>query len=133
MNGNVHRADVHLNYPVDIALTQIGQRNIISKQKGKARVIVFKIERLPHAGRKLVDKTEHALVPAGMLLIHQIGCKFKPDRFILPFTQMQRPHSALRVFDRQGQMRIGLIKPVVEHIINFVFIDGEKRLTGLNS
>ena len=85
MHRYVYRAYVHFYNALDFVLGNIGKGYIIAEKKGKARVIVLKIKAFAHSGRQLVYKAENALIAAGVLLIHKVGFKFKPQLIVFPF------------------------------------------------
>ena len=82
---------------------------------------------------KLVNEAENALVPAGVLLVHEIGFKLQPQRFILPLSDGNGTLFPLRIPHRHRQTGIGLVKPVIQHIHDGVAVQGNKGLPCLDS
>lgn len=70
MHRDVDGRDLHADDAVDFSLVQVGQRDIVAVQKGKAGVIILKIQRFTQSGRQLVDKTENALIGAAVFFVH---------------------------------------------------------------
>ena len=62
LERNVDRFQMIADHTLNILLTHIGKRNIISLKKGKPGIIILKIQRLTHTWRHLVNKTEHTLI-----------------------------------------------------------------------
>ena len=92
MYRDIDGADMHIDDPLDLMLRQVGQRDIVAEQEGKAAVVILKIETVPHAGRHLINKTEHALVTTGMLAIHEVGLKFEAKLFLFVFPDAYRAY-----------------------------------------
>ena len=135
--GSVYRhvdgADVHFDNPGNLVLAEIGQGDIISKEEGKPGIVVLKIQALPHPLGKLVNKAENALVPAGMLPVHEIGFKFQAQRLILPFADMNLALFPLCIGNCQDQAGIRLIEPEIQNIHNGIAVNGHQGLPGLNA
>ena len=47
-----------------VLLGQVGQRDKVTRQKAVAIIVIFDVNRPPHAARRLSDKTELAFVGA---------------------------------------------------------------------
>ena len=128
--GGVYRdkdgADVHLEDAVDLTVGEVGQRDIVAEQKGKPLVIVFKVQRFPHAGRQLVDKAEHAVVRAAVFFVPEVGLEIAAERLILPFFYLQGTALAvLAEFQRKTRRRC--IELVVQRVAQRVAVDGQQR------
>jgi hypothetical protein len=46
---HVDGRDVHFNYAVNVAVGHVGERNVVSVEKGQPRVVVLEIEGVAHA------------------------------------------------------------------------------------
>ena len=79
MNGNIDGANMHVNNPLNFRLRKICKGNIITEKKGQTGVIILEIYTLPHTLGILIYEAEDAFVFAGLLFVHQRGCKFKTD------------------------------------------------------
>ena len=62
LERNVDRFQMIADHTLNILLTHVGKRHIISLKKGKPGIVILKIQRLTHIRRHLVNKTEHALI-----------------------------------------------------------------------
>lgn len=70
---------MHLDDTVNFVVGQVCQRDIVAEQEGELLVVILKIEWLPHTGRQLVNKAEHAVIGAAVLFVAQIGLKLQPS------------------------------------------------------
>ena len=122
MNG----ADVHLEDPGHLVFGQIGQGDVIAEQEGQAAVVVLEIQALPHTRRHLVDKAEYAFVPAAVLLVHQVGGEGQPGFPAGVPVEPENPPFSLRRFDHGGQAGLVQIEAVIEHVRDFVAVEGQQ-------
>ncbi len=130
MHRDIDRRNPHLDDPVDVPVGEVGQGDIVAKQKGHPAVVILKIEGFPHPRGHLVYKTEHAFVLAGALLIHQVGFKLQPDVIILPLADLYRTRFASPQ-QIQNDPPAGHIKAVIEQVVNRVPVDRRQRVTRL--
>ena len=132
VHRHVDGADVHLEDAVHLPVVDVGQRDVVAKQEGEPVVVVFKVQRLPHAGGQLVDKAEYALVPAGALLVHKVRLKLQAQLGVLGLDQL---HLVALPAPPQGepQLPLGFEKAVVQHIDDFVAVDGHQHVPRLDA
>ena len=64
VDGNIDRHDVIADDAFLFLWAQIRQRDVIAVEKGHPFVVVFDVERVPHARRHLIDEAEDALIGA---------------------------------------------------------------------
>ena len=122
MNGHVDGADVQVDDPLGLPLTEVGQGGIVAQQEAEPLVVVLDVEGRPHVGRHLIHKAEQAVVGAAVHLVHQIGGEVQPQIAALLLTDGDRP--LLPVLCKpQHHHRIIAVKPVVQHIHNVVAVD----------
>jgi hypothetical protein len=129
MYRNVYRRDVHLNDALNLSFTDVCERNVISVQEGKARVIVLEIAGFAHPGGILVDEAKDAFILAGLLFIHQRSCKFKPYFEIVFFLSEAEIFCFSVAQNSQLDLFFAKVKTVVENIENFMRIDRNKIVT----
>ncbi len=86
--------------PLHILIRHIRQRHIIPLQKGKPGIVIFKIQRLPHPLRHLVDKTENTFIVAGTVIIHQPVFKLDPQILVVLLVNFQQPFFIVRPADQ---------------------------------
>ena len=87
-------------------IAHISECHIISLQERQAGIIIFKVKRIPHSGRHLVNKTKYTFIPAGTVFIHKTGTEFHPKLFICIFPDLQLPLLAIRLFDQKQKLFI---------------------------
>lgn len=112
-------------------LGQVGQGDVIAEQEGQAAVVVLEIQTFPHTGGHLVDEAENAFVPAGMLLVHQIGLKIQADILLICLTEPHPPRALLR-FQHKLQPGIHQIKPIVQHIFHGMAVYADQPISRLD-
>ena len=64
VHGDVERREPEVDDALDLAVRQIGQRDVVPVEEGQPVVVVLDVEALPQTGRQLMDEAEHALVGA---------------------------------------------------------------------
>ena len=109
--------------PVELALVEVGQRDVVPVQERQAEVVVLDVEALAHAARQLMDEAEHALVGAG-------GDLAGPRRLELDAEVgsaaveggLERAAGAL---DGEAQARLAPVKVEVDHISEWGAVDGQ--------
>ena len=132
MNRNIDRRHLHFNDSANIALIHIGKRNIISHQKRKPRIIILKIQRFSHSGRKLVDKAKYAFVAAGTLLIHKKGLKLKTDIVICRFFYNNIKKLRAAVYKKPYPWFRNIIS-VIKNIVNILTINPHQIISTLHT
>ena len=132
----VHRhidgADAHLQDAVHFPVVNVRERNVVAEQEREPVVIILKVEGFPHPLGQLVDKAEDTLVPAGALLVHQIGGKLQAQRGVLGLDQLQLIGLSPSC-QAQAQLPLRLEKPVIQHVHNVVAIDAHKHIPRLDA
>ena len=61
---------MHLYNAVNLVFGNVGKGDIVSEKERKAGIVVLEIKTASQSFRKLVNKTENALISAGMFFIH---------------------------------------------------------------
>ena len=89
MKGNINRLQVIPCDPLNVVVAHIGQSDIIPLQKRKPGIIIFEVQRLPHAFWHLIDKTEHTFISAGAIFIHQALLEFQAQIFLIILLNLQ--------------------------------------------
>ena len=121
VHRHVDRGNVHFDDAVNVAVMQVGQRDIVAVQKGKAAVIVFEIKGGTEPFGQLVDKAENALVGTGVLFVHQGRFKVQPDVVIRAFVNGNGVRRAVPC-EFYGHALIGKIKAIVQHVGDFIAV-----------
>ena len=80
MNGNIERGCLPLKNPEELIVIHIRQGDIVAHHHAQPPVIILDIQRIPHAFRKLVDKTEQAVIAAMARLQRDGLVQAKPER-----------------------------------------------------
>ena len=83
MDGYIQRAYPALQDPLELCLPHIGQGYIVPHDERHAPVIVLYVQGTANALWHLVDKAEHAFVPAGLHPVHKAGFKAQPQGCVL--------------------------------------------------
>ena len=126
VDGDVHRAHVQIDDPLDLPGGEIGQGDVVSQQKAEPGVVVFEIHRFPHALGQLVDEAEDAVVGAGAGIVHQVALKVQPQVAALPLVH---GHVVLRpVGTAQQHVKPGVVgvELVVQHVQHPLAVDGDQ-------
>ena len=126
VNRYIHRADVHIYYPLHLGVGEIGQRDIIAEKEREPRVVILEIEAVPQPLRELVDKTKDAFIFAAVLLIHEVCLKLKPDIVALILMDDDQLRAAVRVLQNKPQLAVVEIEAVVEHVVYLFAVDAYK-------
>ena len=117
---------------LNILFLQIGQRNIVTLQKGKTRIIIFKIQCISHTRRHLINKTENTLIMAGMIFIHHTILKFHSQVFLKFLFYLQLPFFSIWLPNHSNQIFFIAKIVVVQYISNRLIIDGYQLISRLN-
>ena len=120
MNRYIY-AQLHLDNSVNVFLTEVCQRNIITLQKREARIIILEIKSLAHIGGHLVDKTENTFVAAALFLIHQKSPELQSEIVILAFGN-QNGMTAAAAPDKKLRADFRRIVHIVQYVCNFVTV-----------
>ena len=83
-----------------ILVRHVCQRHIVALQKGKTRIVVFKIQCFPHSLRHLVNETENTFVAAGTVIVHQSVFKLDPQILRVILIDLQQPFFPGRLGDQ---------------------------------
>ena len=103
---------------------EIRERDVVAEQEAQARVVVFKIHGFAHAAGELVDEAEDAGIGAGARRVHQVALKIEPQVAALRLFDMQGIPRAVRPLQRHVQNPVIGEEFVVEHVEDFVAVDG---------
>ena len=120
--------------PVNVMIRHVGQCDIVSLQKAEPRVIVMKIQGIPHPRRHLINKAEDAAVFTGAVLIHQPALKFQPEilhgvffdlqfpilRFLIGKSQLKEFRGMLSLADHNGKDFLTDHIPVIKNILHLL-------------
>ena len=128
MYGHVNRRDVHFNNAIHIPLLQISQRDVVSVQERQTGIVIFEVQTLAHALRKLVDETEYALIFAGVLFVHQGRLEFQPDIGIRALSDRYLKQLRIAV-DLQHNRFFSQEKTVIQHIADLTSVDGDQIIS----
>ena len=123
VKGNIDGREMVLDNSVDIVVIHIGQRNIISLEKGKSGIIILKVERVTHSWRHLIDKAENTAVAAGTVLVHKAVLKSHTEILLIVLLNLKLPFLTVRLAHKQLNVIIIQQIVVVEHILNLRTVD----------
>ena len=132
MHGYIDRCQMEPDDPVDILFRHIGKRNVISLQEGKSGIIILKIQSFPHSLWHLVNKTEHTLVMAGMVFIHQTVFKHKSDILRIILLNLQLPFFATCFPYQKHNIFFLDQKLIIKYIFDFFSVYSQQKITGFN-
>ena len=133
LEGNVDGLQAESDDPLQIMPAHVGQGHIVSLEEGQPGIVVFKIERIPHPRRHLVDKTEDALISAGTVLVHQPLLKFHSQVFVTLFLNLQLPLLAVRLLDQQYKLLFLYIVAVIKYILDLLPVHCQQLIPRLDS
>ena len=128
MDGDVDRADVHIDDALHLVLGQVRQRDIVAEQERQTAVVILEIQAVTHTGRQLIDEAEDALVAAGALLIHQIIGELQPQFLELLLFDAHGAPVSLRRFHDQLQTRIRDEEAIIQHIVDLAPVDRQQLI-----
>ena len=115
-----------------IMVGHVGERHIISLQKGKPGIVVLEIQRGPHARRHLVDKTENALVGAGTVIVHQAVFKDDSEILLIFLIDLQKPLLSRRLFHQHlHEIVLGQIL-IIEDVLHCLPVYFQKPVPGFD-
>ena len=130
LKRDVNGRHVIFDDALHIHIRHVGERYIISLQKGKPGIVVLKIERRTHSRGHLVNKAENTLIRAGTVIVHQSVFKNDTKVFFIILINLQQPfftggfrHQNLHIFIL-GQILI------VEHVLYCLPIYLEEPVPG---
>ena len=83
MHRDVNRGDVHLDNSVYLCVGDVCKCDVVAKQEGKSRVVVFEIKCVAQTFWHLVDKAENTLVFARTLRVHKESFGFDTKVVVL--------------------------------------------------
>ena len=123
---------MHLGNPLYILFCKICSSYIVSLQKRKPPVVIFKINCIAHTVRILIDKAKYALISAASFLIHKKSIEFKSDVVILRFSyfNVKKLRSAVNF---QYNLFFGYSESVVKNITDIESVNRYKYVVRLNS
>jgi len=129
MHGDIEWAETLFNDFRNVQLIQIGESDEIAKHEGKAKVIIFDMQRVADAGAHLVHKAEDAVVDAGAAaMLHrfdaQRGFPVLSDVEGVSFSIPQK---------LDGKFFVCAVKLQIEKIGDGVAIDADDFIIGLQT
>ena len=133
MKGNINRLQMILYNPVNIMITHICQRDVISLQEGESGIIIFKIKCLSHSFRHLVDEAEHTFISAGTILVHQPLLKLDAQIFLIVLLNLQLPLFSVRLLDQKYKFFVIYKIMVIKNILYFLVIDTDQAVPRLHA
>ena len=131
MKGNINRLQVIPCDPLNVVVAHIGQGDIIPLQKRKPGIIVFEVQRLPHAFWHLIDKTEHTFISAGAIFIHQTLLEFQAQIFLIILLDLQLPLFSVFLLHQKSQELIIYIIMIIKYVLDLLPVDGKKNIPRL--
>ena len=129
VDGDIHRAHMQGDDPVDLPRGEIGQGDVVAQQKAQPCVVILEVHRRAHALRKLVDEAEDTVVRAGTRPVHQVALKIQTEVPALLLVNMQPVFRAVRTGKLQVQVPVIGIELVVKDIEDAFSVDAEKPVT----
>ena len=132
MKRNIYGCQMIIDDPVNIMIAHIGQRHIITLQKGQSGIVILKIQSIPHTRRHLVDKAEHALIPAGTVLIHKAVDKGNSQILFQILFDLQLPFLTIRFSYQHGQVLIICQIMIIKYIFYWFTVNGNKLIPRLD-
>ena len=131
VHRHVYGAYVQGDNALNLALGEIGERDVIAKKKAQTRVVIFKIHGFAHAARELVYKTENAVIGAGTRRVHQVAFKIQPQIAALGLAHGELMARAVRPFQHHGELRVIGKELIVEHVNYHIAVYGDKLIPRL--
>ena len=110
MHRNVQRREPLFDDPLHFGLTDVGQRQVISKQKRQPIILVLDVQRSADVFRILMDETKHALVLAS----HRFD-RFELQTKRFPFPADERDLAVLRL-NRRAPPDVAGVELKIDHI-----------------
>jgi len=124
MHGNVYRAYAHFYYALNFPFAYVGEGDIIAEKEGQPGVVILEIQALAHSRRHLVDKAEHALIFAALMLVHQKALKLKSAGI----ARDKIEHPAVRLLYNKREPFALAVKAVIKKVKNLVTVYRDKRV-----
>ena len=113
---------------LDLTLGEVCQGEIVAHEEGETGVVIFKVQRLPHAGGHLIHKAEDAFVFAAHLTVHQIGFKLQPQVVVFVLIHNNGTDLSFLIAQQDLQVFIGHIEPIVQHVGDCVAVDTDEGI-----
>ena len=128
MDGDIYRAYMQVDDPLDLPLGEIGQRDVISQQEAQPRVVVLEVHGLSHAFGELVYEAEDAVVGAGAGRIHEIALKVQAQ--VAPLVLHKRHRVLLSAGAAEHHCKGAVVSEelVVQHIQYFIAVYRNKAV-----
>ena len=128
-SSDVCSSDLLFDNPLEIALRNIGKGNVMSGQKRQPEIFIAKIERLPHAGRILIDEAKRAIITTHA---HFDRFKIEAESIVGILLNFKNRHFAFAL-DFQIDELFGNQKAVVDHVLHLVPVDAAQNVAGLQT
>ena len=132
MDGDIDGADVEVDDPLCFTLGKVGEGGIVAQKEAHALVVVLDVQGGAHIGRHLIHEAEHAVVGAGVHLIHEI--RLKVETQIAAFLLTDGDGALLSLaLQRQDGFAIEAVKTVIQHVHHSVAVDGAEGLSNADT
>src|SRR5581483_7038068 len=129
VDRDVERREPELQDALDLALREVGQRDVVAVQEGEAVVVVLDVEALAEPSRQLVDEAEHALVGAGRDLGRRGRLALEPE----PLAPLPPQHDRARLARPVGLDRQRLLARLdveVDQVSEVAAVDAQEPVPG---
>ena len=129
MYGHVERAKPFLDDPCEVQLGEASESREVAIQEGESVVVVLEIERLPHAGRELVDEAELTVVVTCLHAVEDRRIQADPYRLALALGNDELHDVAIAA---HSEPRIRIIDQllVLDDVVGYDPVDGHQLITG---
>ena len=121
------------NDSICVFILHIRQSHIVSLQERQSRIIIFKIQRLPHVRWHLINKTKNTFIVTGFIIIHQTVFKNNPRILVIIFLYLQFPFFSVWFTDQQSQQYIVNQKMIIKNILNRLSIYFQQNIAYFDS
>ena len=127
MDGDIDGTDVQVNNPLCLTLGKVGEGGIVAQKEAHALVVILDVQGGAHMGGHLIHEAEHAVVGAGVHLIHEI--RLKVETQVAAFLLADGNGALLSLaLQRQDGFAIVAVKTVIQHVHHGVAVDGAEGL-----
>ena len=96
LKRNIHWFHMIIYNAINVMIRHVCQCDIISLQKRKPGIIIFKIKCITHTFWHLINKAENTFIMAGTIVIHQTIFKLNPDIIFILFFYLKLPFFPVR-------------------------------------
>ncbi len=132
MDRDIERRESFGDDPLEIQFGEPRERREVAVQEREAIVVVFQVERSPHALRQLMDEAELTVVVAGLDLVEDRCVYFGPHRFAELLLHDHVEALLVANHDQRHLCVIGEDLPT-DHVTRHLAVDCEDLITGLEA